>query len=68
VFNPAVAVGITVLGLSSMGALPLYLMANFAGGAAAAILFRMLDLGNDKPTTATPSEQPYLRQAGEPGV
>lgn len=66
VFNPAVAVGITVLGLSSAATLPLYLVATFAGGAFAAILFNLLDLGNDKPTTATPVDQANLRPAGTP--
>lgn len=68
VFNPAVAVGITVLGFSAGSALPLYLIANFAGAAFAAVLFNALDLGNDKPTTATPAEQADLRQVGSPGA
>jgi aquaporin Z len=65
-FNPAVALGITILGLSSLAKLWVFLLADFAGGAMAALLFRMLDLGNDKPTTATPAEQPHLKAAGEP--
>lgn len=40
VFNPAVAVGLMVMGLSSPGTLWLYLVANFAGGALAALAFR----------------------------
>jgi hypothetical protein len=36
------------------------------GGAAAALLFNALDLGNDKPTTATVAEQARLRQVGAP--
>jgi aquaporin Z len=48
VFNPAVAVGITVMGLSSLANIWIFLLANFAGGAAAAFTFRMIqsdDLG-----------------------
>ena len=32
-FNPAVAVGITIMGLSSLANIWIYLVANFAGGA-----------------------------------
>jgi aquaporin Z len=39
-FNPAVAAGITILGLSAPANLWIYLAANFAGGAAAAAIFR----------------------------
>ena len=38
-FNPAVAVGITILGLSSWANIWIYLVANLAGGAAAAFTF-----------------------------
>lgn len=38
-FNPAVALGITILNLSYWSNIWLYLIANFLGGAAAAILF-----------------------------
>lgn len=61
VFNPAVAVGLKVLGIASTASVIVYLIATFAGGIAAALLFRMLDLGNDKPTTATVAEQTGLR-------
>lgn len=64
VLNPAVAVGVTVLGLTGAANLWVYFVANFAAGAVAALLFNALDLGNDKPTTATASEQARLRQAG----
>lgn len=66
-FNPAVAVGITLLGLSAVSNLWIYLLANLAGGAAAALLFNALDLGDDKPTSATPADQEGLRPAAEPG-
>ena len=39
-FNPAVAVGITVMGLSAASHLWIFLAANFAGGALAALVFR----------------------------
>jgi aquaporin Z len=41
-FNPAVAVGITVLGLSTWANIWIYLVACFAGAAVAAMLFKML--------------------------
>ena len=41
VFNPAVAVGLTLMGLSSLGNLWLYLLANCAGGVLAALVFRL---------------------------
>lgn len=40
-FNPAVAIGITLLGLSSVGNLWIFLVANLAGGALAAFVFRL---------------------------
>jgi aquaporin Z len=42
-FNPAVAVGISVMGLSAWGNIWIYLAANLAGGAAAALTFRSLN-------------------------
>jgi aquaporin Z len=41
-FNPAVAVGISVMGLSSWSNIWMYLLANFAGGAVAAVAFKTL--------------------------
>jgi len=43
VFNPAVAVGITVMGLSSIANIWIFLVANFAGGALAAVVFNYLN-------------------------
>ena len=40
VYNPAVAVGITTMGLSTIGNIWIYLVANFAAGAAAAMMFK----------------------------
>jgi aquaporin Z len=47
-FNPAVALGITLLGVVGAGSLWIYLVANLLGGAAAAFLFRALDLGDER--------------------
>jgi aquaporin Z len=66
-FNPAVAVGITVLGLSAPGFLWVFLVANLSAGAAAALLFNALDLGDDKATTATPADQARLQGAADTG-
>lgn len=43
VFNPAVAVGITAWGLSSIANIWIFLVANFAGGAVAAMAFRLIN-------------------------
>jgi len=40
-FNPAVAIGITLMGLSAAGNLWIFLAANLAGGALAAFVFRL---------------------------
>lgn len=42
-FNPAVAVGISVMGLAAWANIWIYLAANLAGGAAAAIAFKALN-------------------------
>ena len=42
-FNPAVAVGITILGLSQLVNIWIFLVANFAGGALAALVFRFIN-------------------------
>ena len=62
-FNPAVATGLAVLGLAGAANFGLYLVANLAGGAVAALVFNALDLGDDKPTTATAAEQRGLEPA-----
>ena len=43
VFNPAVAVGISVMGLSSWANIWVYLVANLAGGALAAVVFKFVN-------------------------
>jgi aquaporin Z len=42
-FNPAVAVGISIMGLSTWANIWIYLVADFAGGAAAAGIFKALN-------------------------
>src|SRR5208283_1918876 len=42
VFNPAIAVGISVLGLSAWSNIWIYLVADFAGAAAAATVFKVV--------------------------
>lgn len=46
-FNPAVAVGITIMGLIEPTHVWMHLVADFAGGAAAAIVFSGLGMGGD---------------------
>jgi aquaporin Z len=46
VFNPAVAVGISIMGVSSWPNLWIYLAANFAGGIVAGLLFKALNPGD----------------------
>jgi aquaporin Z len=47
-FNPAVGIGVTVMGLADLTHLIVYLIADFAGGATAALLFNKLKMGGDK--------------------
>jgi aquaporin Z len=47
-FNPAVGLGLMMLKLVDATRLGLYLIADFAGGAAAALLFNTLDMGGEK--------------------
>lgn len=62
-FNPAVAVGVTLMGLSAPSFLWVFFAANLIGGAAAGLLFNAFDLGNDRAITATPADQARLDQA-----
>jgi len=57
-FNPAVAVGISVLGLSSWSNFWIYLVGNFGGAIVAGIIFNMIN----PPAQTTPiatDEPPY---------
>jgi aquaporin Z len=63
-FNPAVAVGITFMGLSVPANLWIFLLADLAGGAVAALVFNLLDLGDDKPTRTMHAGQAGFRDAG----
>ncbi len=47
-FNPAVGVGVTIMGLADVTRLVIYLVADFLGGAVAALLFNALDMGGDR--------------------
>jgi aquaporin Z len=67
-FNPAVAVGITTMGIVVPSFIWVYFVANLLGGAVAAVLFNALDLGDDKATTATPAEQAQLTTAASTGT
>ena len=62
-FNPAVAVGVTLLGLSSWANIWIFLVADFLGGAAAALVYTASDLSDDKAVNATRAEQERLRAA-----
>jgi aquaporin Z len=42
-FNPAVAIGITIMGLSAWSSIWIFLLANFLGGAAAALVFKAVN-------------------------
>ena len=64
-FNPAVAVGITMLGLVEASSFWIYLVANLAGGAAAALVFNALEMDDDKAVAAKPADQASLRSAAD---
>ncbi|WP_390677844.1 MIP/aquaporin family protein [Aquisphaera giovannonii] len=48
-FNPAVGLGAFLMGLADPTHLIVYLLADFAGGAVAALLFLALNMGGDRP-------------------
>lgn len=50
-FNPAVAVGVTLMKLSAPANIWIFLVADFLGGAVAGLLFNALDLGDEKTAT-----------------
>jgi aquaporin Z len=60
-FNPAVALGITVMGISSWNNIWMYLVADLAGGIAAALIFQLVNpplqttpIATDEPPYETP--------------
>jgi len=60
-FNPAVALGITVMGISSWNNIWMYLVADLAGGAVAAVIFLLVNppmqttpIATDEPPYETP--------------
>src|SRR5881628_3367674 len=60
-FNPAVALGICILGISSWANIWIYLLANFAGGILAAVIFQLINppmqttpIATDEPPYETP--------------
>src|SRR3982751_5573272 len=57
-FNPAVAVGISVLGISSWANIWIYLVANFAAAAVAAVVFNLINPAMQTTPIAT-DEPPY---------
>lgn len=63
-FNPAVAVGVVIMNMVRVADVWVHLVADFAGGAAAGLLFTALDLGDDKPTTVGALQPTDLEAAG----
>jgi aquaporin Z len=57
-FNPAVAIGISILGISSWGNLCIYLAANFGAAVVAAIVFNLINPSAQTTPIAT-DEPPY---------
>lgn len=60
-FNPAVALGICMLGISDWGNIWIYLLANFAAGVVAAVVFQLINppmqvtpIATDEPPYETP--------------
>ena len=57
-FNPAVAIGITTMGLVSVSSVWIHIVGNLAGGAVAAILFSLLSPEDAKRSVVAPSDAP----------
>jgi len=45
-FNPAVAIGISIMGLSAWSSIWIFLVADFVGGAVAALTFKFVNPGD----------------------
>lgn len=67
-FNPAVAVGITLMGLSAPASLWVLLAGDLLGGAAAGFLFNALDLGSDRALHVEPARQATIDPASATGA
>ena len=65
--NPAVTVAVLLLGVIDVETALVMIAVQLAAGAVASLVFDWLDIGIDKPTTATASEQAALRNVAEPG-
>lgn len=63
-FNPAVAVALVLMNIVGAGDLWIYIVANLAGAAAAAVIFNGFGFAADKSVTATPADQAELSPAG----
>lgn len=59
-FNPAVAIGVMVMGLFSWSDIWIYLIANFAGAAAAAYAFRLTQPREEPVAERRPAEPPSV--------
>jgi aquaporin Z len=54
-FNPAVAVALGMMNIVNFGDIWIHLLADLAGGAAAAVIFNGFGFAGDKPVTAPPA-------------
>jgi aquaporin Z len=59
-FNPAVALGATVMGVFSWSHIWIYVLANFAGGTAAAYAFRLTQPREEPVAERSPAEPPSV--------
>jgi aquaporin Z len=66
-FNPAVSLGTLVFGAIAASDIWVFFLPQLIAGALAGVVFNLLDLGNDKATTATPAEQASLTPQAQPG-
>ena len=67
-FNPAVSLATMVWGVIAAGDIWMFVVPQLLAGALAGLLFNLLDLGDDKATTATPAEQASLTPPAQPGA
>jgi aquaporin Z len=65
-FNPAVSLATLVFGAVAATDIWIYMLPQLLAGLLAGLVFNLLDLGDDKPTTATPAEQASLTPPGVP--